>query len=128
MALGDGRHKLPVPSDVRRAIAKGPGDTVTVRPDERLSLTRVSRRAGPAEAGDACPRRKDRGTAPACGARAVPYGPRPTTAALAGCSARDSRWRRSVPSVRLPRGGGRPLILRGSTMPCRNGWGLDHLK
>ena len=36
MALGDGRHKLPVKADVRRAIGKAEGDTVTVRLEERL--------------------------------------------------------------------------------------------
>ena len=36
MALGDGTHKLPVKADVRTAISKRPGDTVTVRLDERL--------------------------------------------------------------------------------------------
>ncbi|MEU6773579.1 DUF1905 domain-containing protein [Streptomyces sp. NPDC046759] len=36
MALGDGRHKLPVKADVRKAIGKQEGDTVTVRLAERL--------------------------------------------------------------------------------------------
>lgn len=36
MPLGDGRHKLPVSADIRQAIGKQAGDTVTVRLEERL--------------------------------------------------------------------------------------------
>ena len=36
MALGDGRHKLPVKANIRLAIGKDVGDTVTVLLEERI--------------------------------------------------------------------------------------------
>ena len=36
MALGDGTHKLPVKADLRTALAKNPGDEITVHLTERL--------------------------------------------------------------------------------------------
>jgi len=36
MALGDGRHKLHIKAEVRKAIAKQAGDTVTIRLEQRL--------------------------------------------------------------------------------------------
>jgi len=37
MAMGDGTHKLPVKADVRKAIGKESGDSVTIRLEERIS-------------------------------------------------------------------------------------------
>jgi hypothetical protein len=37
MALGDGRHKLPVRTDIRKAIGKATGDRVTVSLEERMN-------------------------------------------------------------------------------------------
>jgi hypothetical protein len=36
MAMGDGRHMLPMKAEIRRIISKEVGETVTVRLAERL--------------------------------------------------------------------------------------------
>jgi hypothetical protein len=45
MAMGDGTHKLAVKADVRKAIGKEAGDTVTIRLEERLTDEKVDDRA-----------------------------------------------------------------------------------
>ncbi len=40
MAIGDGMHKLPFKADVRKAISKQAGDTVTVVLEERIDTRR----------------------------------------------------------------------------------------
>jgi hypothetical protein len=37
MALGDGRHKLPVKAEILDAIGRKPGDSVTVILEERIA-------------------------------------------------------------------------------------------
>lgn len=45
MALGDGRHKLPVKEDIRRSIGKDVGDTIEVVLEERIVRKAASARS-----------------------------------------------------------------------------------
>ena len=45
MALGDGRHKLPVKEDIRRLIGKDVGDMIEVVLEERIVRKAASARS-----------------------------------------------------------------------------------
>lgn len=50
MALGDGRHRLPVKGEILRALDKGPGDSIRVRLEERLAPAPRGRKSVPRKA------------------------------------------------------------------------------
>ena len=41
MAMGDGKHMLPVKAEIREAIVKDVGDTVTVTLEERIGSAKL---------------------------------------------------------------------------------------
>ena len=45
MAMGDGTHKLPVKTDVRRTMGKEAGDAVSIRLEERIGGRSVAHEA-----------------------------------------------------------------------------------
>ena len=47
MALGDGKHKLPVKQEILQAINKTPGQKVRIRLLERILATRSKKRDSP---------------------------------------------------------------------------------
>lgn len=46
MAIGDGTHKLPIKAEIRKALDKAEGHTVTVCLEERLPGTKSTQETG----------------------------------------------------------------------------------
>jgi hypothetical protein len=49
MAMGGGKHMLPVKAEIREAIGKDVGDLVTVNLDEGIESAKLARSAAPPE-------------------------------------------------------------------------------